>query len=131
MTPMEIRAAHMRLSRWRPAGQPNIRGAIAMARSDPNSATAEFFIDIADLPSLDHDPKDAANTTGYAVFGHVTAGMDVVDKIAGVQLGGTGPFGPAAPLVPVTIEKISIVEKVFAVAAPAAPATPATPLPQN
>jgi cyclophilin family peptidyl-prolyl cis-trans isomerase len=87
-------------------GLKNVRGAIAMAHSDPaDSATAEFFIDIAALPSLDHD----ANNTGFAVFGAVTGGMDVVDKIAASPLGGKGPFEGAAPLTPVTIEKVSIV----------------------
>jgi cyclophilin family peptidyl-prolyl cis-trans isomerase len=90
-------------------GLANVRGAVAMARGDdPNSATAEFFIDTSDLPSLDHDPKDTGNTTGYAVFGHVTEGMDVVDKIAASPLGGIGPFAGAAPLTPVIIESVTV-----------------------
>ena len=90
-------------------GLKNVRGAIAMARTDPDTATAEFFIDVADLPSLDHDPADKGNTTGYAVFGQVTGGMDVVDRIAKGQTGGTGPFPPAqSPLAPVVIEKVTI-----------------------
>jgi peptidyl-prolyl cis-trans isomerase A (cyclophilin A) len=87
-------------------GQPNLRGSVAMAHGDdPNSATAEFFIDLRDLPSLDPAP----GTTGFAVFGHVTSGMDVVDEIAKGQLGGKGPFPPdATPLQPVTITKVTI-----------------------
>src|ERR1700761_9033882 len=89
-------------------GLKNVRGAIAMARTDPNSATAEFFIDDADLPSLDHEATDTANTTGYAVFGQVTSGMDVVDQIAKGPTGGTGPFPPAqSPATPVTIKKVT------------------------
>ena len=93
-------------------GVSNIRGSVAMARSDdPSSATAEFFISLSDnSASLDHAASDTANTTGYAVFGHVTGGMDVADKIAAVPLGGVGPFAGAAPLVPVVIEKVSVVD---------------------
>jgi cyclophilin family peptidyl-prolyl cis-trans isomerase len=94
-------------------GLKNIRGAIAMAHGDdPNSATSEFFIDIAPLPSLDHD----AGNAGFAVFGQVTGGMDVVDKIAALPLGGKSPFEGAAPLTPVTIEKVSITETLHAAA---------------
>lgn len=87
-------------------GHPNLRGSVAMAHGDdPNSATAEFFIDVRDLPSLDPSPGN----TGFAVFGHVTSGMDVVDQINKVPLGGQGPFPPeATPLAPVTIEKVTI-----------------------
>jgi cyclophilin family peptidyl-prolyl cis-trans isomerase len=58
-------------------GLKNLRGSIAMARTqDPNSATAQFFINVVDNPMLDHP-----NNGGYAVFGKVVEGMDVVDKI--------------------------------------------------
>ena len=91
-------------------GLSNIRGSVAMARSDaPGSGTAEFFISLSDnSASLDHQASDTGNTTGYAVFGHVVGGMDVVDKIAATPLGGTGPFPDAAPLVPVTIESVTV-----------------------
>ena len=66
--------------------QHNLRGSIAMAHGDdPNSATAEFFIETRDLPTLDPAPGN----TGFAVFGQVTSGMDVVDQIAKAQLGGS------------------------------------------
>ena len=93
-------------------GLSNIRGSVAMARGDdPASATAEFFISLSDnSASLDHAASDTGNTTGYAVFGHVTGGMDVVDKIAAVPLGGVGPFDGAAPATPVVIAKVSIVD---------------------
>jgi peptidyl-prolyl cis-trans isomerase A (cyclophilin A) len=93
-------------------GLMNVRGAVAMARSgDPNSAAAEFFIDLADNAALDAHPGDPPGTTGYAVFGHVGDGMDVIDKIAAVQLGGSkGPFAPdAAPVIPVVIKKMTVV----------------------
>ena len=92
-------------------GLKNVRGAVSMARTgNPDSATAEFFVDLADNPALDPTPGMPPNTTGYAVFGTVTDGMDVVDKIAATQTGGAhGPFPPAStPLVPVTITKVTV-----------------------
>jgi peptidyl-prolyl cis-trans isomerase B (cyclophilin B) len=62
-------------------GLKNSRGAIAMARTrDPHSASAQFFINVKDNTSLDHTARDARGW-GYAVFGHVVEGMDVVDEI--------------------------------------------------
>jgi peptidyl-prolyl cis-trans isomerase A (cyclophilin A) len=87
-------------------GLKNLRGALSLARTEePASAQAEFFIVLADNPALDPDPNDKENKTGYAVFGRVVQGMDVVDNISRLQLGGTGPFGAAAPLRPVVINK--------------------------
>lgn len=93
-------------------GLKNVRGAVAMARSDePASATAEFFVNLADNDSLDPKPGAAANTTGYAVFGKIVEGMSVVDQIAGEPNGGTkGPFSPdSTPANPVVIQKVTIV----------------------
>ena len=89
-------------------GLRNLRGAVAMARNDnPNSADAEYFIVLRDTPGLDHDPADSGNKTGYAVFGYVVQGMDVVDKIAAQPRGGgKGPFPDAAPLTPVVIKRV-------------------------
>ncbi len=110
-------------------GLSNVRGTIAMARmNDPNSATAEFFINLADNTRLDHQADDTGNTTGYAVFGHVVSGMDVVDKIAAVPLGDGGPMPGAWPLEPVTIEKVSIVAATPPTPQPS-PAVPAPPGP--
>ena len=66
------------------AGLSNARGTIAMARTDnPDSATAQFFINVKDNEGLDHD--NAPGGHGYAVFGHVVEGMDVVDRIKDVR----------------------------------------------
>ena len=97
------------------SGVSNLRGSVAMARDGdvPASATAEFFIDLDDnnASGLDPKPGDAPGKTGYAVFGHVTGGMDVVDKIASVPLGGgKGPFPDNEPTTPVTIEKVTIAD---------------------
>jgi cyclophilin family peptidyl-prolyl cis-trans isomerase len=81
-----------------------------MARTnDPNSATAQFFINVADNPFLDH----TANTPrgwGYAVFGHVIKGMNVVDKIKSQRTGPNGPFASDVPLKMVLIHKVSVLE---------------------
>jgi peptidyl-prolyl cis-trans isomerase A (cyclophilin A) len=92
------------------SGLTNKRGTLSMARSDdPNSATAEFFINLADNDSLDPKPGAAPNTTGYAVFGKVVEGMAVSDQIAAVALnGGKGPFPDADPALPVVIESVTI-----------------------
>jgi peptidyl-prolyl cis-trans isomerase A (cyclophilin A) len=67
-------------------GLSNVRGSIAMARtSDPNSATAQFFINVVDNTRLDQ--VNAADNEGYAVFGRVSSGMDVVDKIKAATVG--------------------------------------------
>jgi peptidyl-prolyl cis-trans isomerase A (cyclophilin A)/peptidyl-prolyl cis-trans isomerase B (cyclophilin B) len=89
-------------------GLSNLRGTIAMARTDPRTATAEFFINLADNRSLDHHADDSQNSTGYAVFGRVVSGMDVVDRIAAVPIGGVGPFPSQAPAKPITILRISV-----------------------
>lgn len=91
-------------------GLSNNRGTIAMARTnDPNSATRQFFINHRDNPNLDQGAYGA----GYAVFGKVIAGMEVVDAIAGVKTG-TSSAMPGARDVPksqVVINAISLVEK--------------------
>jgi peptidyl-prolyl cis-trans isomerase A (cyclophilin A) len=60
-------------------GLRHVNGAVSMARGDPGSATADFFITVGDLESLDGKP--GTDDPGYAVFGHVTAGMDLVLKM--------------------------------------------------
>ena len=78
-------------------GLKNVRGTVAMARTgDPHSATAQFFVNVVDNAFLDHQAKDERGW-GYAVFGKVTEGMDVVDKIKGVRTGPNGPFAKDAP----------------------------------
>jgi len=87
-------------------GLKNLRGTVAMARqSDPHSATAQFFVNTKDNAFLDHQAKDPRGW-GYCVFGSVSSGMDVVDKIRAVQTGANGPFAKDAPLEPVVIQSI-------------------------
>ncbi|MBK8014966.1 MAG: peptidyl-prolyl cis-trans isomerase [Deltaproteobacteria bacterium] len=89
-------------------GLKNVRGSIAMARtSDPHSATAQFFINVVNNTSLDHTEKSTRGW-GYTVFGHVTKGMDVVDKIKAVKTGARGPFGSDVPLTDVVIKSAKL-----------------------
>lgn len=82
----------------------NVRGSVAMARtSDPHSATSQFFVNVVDNAFLDHTEKEGKGW-GYCVFGKVTDGMDVVDKIVAVKTGSKGPFEKDAPQDDVTIE---------------------------
>lgn len=62
-------------------GLSHVDGAISMARSTPGSATGDFFITLGAIPSMDADPKQPGDNLGFAVFGHVTEGMDVVRRI--------------------------------------------------
>ncbi len=87
-------------------GLGNSRGTLAMARtSNPNSATAQFFINVQDNTFLDAAKSPDGN--GYAVFGKVVSGMDVVDRIRVVQTGNRGPY-QNVPLQPVTILKVTV-----------------------
>ncbi len=89
-------------------GLSNTRGTLAMARtSNPNSATAQFFINVADNQRL--DANQAADGHGYAVFGKVVEGMDVVDKIRTVPTGRRGMFSDV-PLEPVTIKSAKLID---------------------
>jgi peptidyl-prolyl cis-trans isomerase A (cyclophilin A) len=92
-------------------GLSNLRGTVAMARAEaPDSATAEFFINLADNIRLDHKADDPANTTGYSVFGQVTSGMDVVDAIGQVPTGDNGPMPGQAPITPIVVKKVSLLK---------------------
>ncbi len=96
----------------KPSGQPikneglnglhNLRGTIAMARtSDPDSATAQFYVNVVDNASLDATP----DSPGYAVFGKVIKGMEVVDKIVGVETTTKGMY-ENVPVEPVVIQSV-------------------------
>ncbi|HUS24549.1 MAG TPA: peptidylprolyl isomerase [Candidatus Binatia bacterium] len=88
-------------------GLKNKRGTIAMARTgDPHSASSQFFINHADNAFLDN----AGSNWGYAVFGKVVEGMDVVDKIALLPTGRGGQFGTDVPQPLVVIKHATVVE---------------------
>lgn len=87
-------------------GLSNLRGTIAMARTnDPDSATAQFFVNVGDNKFLDA----RGNGAGYAVFGRVTDGIEVVDKIKAVETGNSGPF-QNVPKTDVVINSIRLVK---------------------
>ena len=89
-------------------GLSNKRGTVAMARTGmPDSATAQFFINVVDNASLDHRGKQSGRTWGYAVFGRVTEGMDVVDAIRTVETTSRPPYSDV-PVEPVLIERVEI-----------------------
>jgi peptidyl-prolyl cis-trans isomerase B (cyclophilin B) len=89
-------------------GLRNVKYSIAMARtSDPHSATSQFFINVKDNAMLDYKNQSPSGW-GYAVFGKVIRGQDVVEKIVGVRTGRRGPHDDV-PLQPVVITKAEIV----------------------
>jgi peptidyl-prolyl cis-trans isomerase B (cyclophilin B) len=88
-------------------GLQNLTGTVAMARTnDPHSATAQFFINVKDNSFLNHSGKNAMGW-GYCVFGKVTAGMDVVNKIKGVKTGSKGSHQDV-PKEAVTIQTVTV-----------------------
>ena len=87
-------------------GKKNLRGTLAMARTmEIDSATSQFFINLVDNNFLDHGDRDF----GYAVFGEVIEGMDVVDKIAGVTTG-SNQGHQDVPTEPIFIKEVVIVD---------------------
>jgi len=100
-------------------GLQNKRGTVGLARSaPPHSGNSQFYINLVDNPDLDPLPT----RWGYAVFGRIVEGMDVVDRIGVTPTGAVGPFKSDAPIKPVIIEKLALVDAT----APAA-ATPPAP----
>ena len=88
-------------------GLKNLRGTLAMARTmDPHSASSQFFINVADNAFLNHRGKSVEGW-GYAVFGQVVDGMDVVDAIVAVPRGRTGPHDDV-PKTPVLMQRVSV-----------------------
>ncbi|MEP7281863.1 MAG: peptidylprolyl isomerase [Rubrivivax sp.] len=87
-------------------GLSNVRGSVAMARTSvPESATSQFFINVADNARL--DAANARDGNGYAVFAKVVRGMDIVDKIRTVPTGDQGPH-QNVPLAPIVIRKATL-----------------------
>jgi len=87
-------------------GEKNLRGTLAMARTQVvDSASSQFFVNLSDNDFLNHSSRDY----GYAVFGKVTDGMDVVDKIAAVETGNQGGHQDV-PVEAVTIKSVSVAD---------------------
>ena len=106
-------------------GLSNLRGTVAVARgADPNSGTSQFFFNLVDNRRLDFVGSQSGLTWGYAVFGKVTKGMDVVDKIAALPTHALGPFAGDVPNPIVVITGADVVGE-------AAPADPASSAPKQ
>lgn len=89
-------------------GLSNVRGTVAMARTDdPHSANSQFFINVADNSRLDPAKKPGGGSWGYTVFGSVIQGMDVVDQIVNTPTGPQGSFASDVPVIPIVIKKMS------------------------
>ncbi len=89
-------------------GLSNLRGSVGMARTnDPHSATSQFYINLAD--NLDLNPRPTR--WGYAVFGTVIEGMDIVDEIGHRPTGAGGAFTRDVPIDPIVIESIELIEE--------------------
>jgi cyclophilin family peptidyl-prolyl cis-trans isomerase len=92
-------------------GLTNDRGTVAMARTqDPHSARVQFFINLKDNDFLNHRTTADPRGWGYAVFGKVIQGMDVVDKIAKVPTGNQGYYQDV-PTTPVVIQSVKIISE--------------------
>jgi cyclophilin family peptidyl-prolyl cis-trans isomerase len=105
-------------------GLQNKRGMVGLARGESaHSGNAQFYVNLVDNPDLDPLPT----RWGYAVFGRVVQGMDVVDRIGVTPTGASGPFKSDTPLKPVIIEKVEVLDAATQAASPA-PAPVATPI---
>jgi cyclophilin family peptidyl-prolyl cis-trans isomerase len=92
-------------------GLSNLRGTVALGREEaPDTAKAEFYINLADNTPLDHKADDPGNNTGYAVFGQVVSGMEVVDAIGTVPTGDNGPMPGQAPVTPIIVKKVMLLK---------------------
>jgi len=106
---MKQKPVHEPIKNEAAAAAKNERGTIAMARTaQVHSATAQFFINVANNDFLNHT-DETPRGFGYAVFGKVVAGLDVVDKIKGVKTKTVGPFGdvPEQPIVIKSVQRIN------------------------
>jgi len=99
----KLKAAPVKVVNESGNGLTNQRGTVGMARSqDPHGSDAQFYVNLYDNEALDPNKT----RWGYAVFGKVVQGMEVVDRIGNVATGARGPFKEDAPLKPVVIERI-------------------------
>lgn len=106
---MKKKPTHAPIANEADNGLSNIEGAVAMARLPaPDSATSQFFINTVDNYNLNFR-DESPEGWGYAVFGHVSRGMDVVHRIERVATGNYGDMGNV-PLVPVVIRRVELVQ---------------------
>ena len=125
-TTQQLKPTHDNVFNESGNGLQNKRGTVGMARGgSPHSGNAQFYVNLVDNPDLDPVPT----RWGYAVFGHIVQGMDVIDRIGETPTGAAGPFKSDSPLKPVIIEKMEIISGQQAASPP--PVTPVVPPAQN
>jgi len=125
-TTQQLKPTHENIANESGNGLQNKRGTVGMARGgSPHSGNAQFYVNLVDNPDLDPVPT----RWGYAVFGRIVQGMDVIDRIGETPTGAVGPFKSDSPLKPVIIEKMEIISPGQGANAP--PVTPVAPPPQN
>lgn len=129
-TDLKLKPVHDPVNNESGNGIQNKRGMVGLARGDgAHSGNAQFYVNLVDNPDLDPLPT----RWGYAVFGRVVQGMEVVDRIGVTPTGASGPFKSDTPLKPVIIEKMELMDAATqAAASPPAPiATPLAPPSQD
>lgn len=121
-TDLKLKTPHDSIHNESGSGLQNKRGTVGLARGEnPHSGNAQFYINLVDNPDLDPLPT----RWGYAVFGRIVQGMDVIDRIGVTPTGASGPFKADTPLKPVIIEKVEMVDGgTQATGAPSPVATP-------
>jgi cyclophilin family peptidyl-prolyl cis-trans isomerase len=123
-TDLKLKAVHDPVNNESGNGLQNKRGTVGLARGESaHSGNAQFYVNIVDNPDLDPLPT----RWGYAVFGKVVQGMDVIDRIGATATGASGPFKSDTPIKPVIIQKVELLDAAGKAAA-AAPAPVATPV---
>ena len=125
-TDLKLKPVHDPVNNESGNGLQNKRGMVGIARGESaHSGNAQFYVNLVDNPDLDPLPT----RWGYAVFGKVVQGMDVVDRIGVTPTGSSGPFKSDTPLKPVIIEKVELIDAAGQAAQPSSKpvATPITP----
>ena len=118
---MKLKATHEYIVNESGNGLQNKRGTVGMARSGPaHSANSQFYVNLADNSELDPLPT----RWGYTVFGRVTEGMEVIDRMGVVATGAVGPFKSEAPLKPIVIEKVEALAAASSTTVPTPGSTP-------
>jgi cyclophilin family peptidyl-prolyl cis-trans isomerase len=121
---LKLKAVHDPVNNESGNGLQNKRGMVGLARGESaHSGNAQFYVNLVDNPDLDPLPT----RWGYAVFGRVVQGMEVVDRIGVTPTGASGPFKSDTPIKPVIIQKVEVLDAAGQAAA-APPAPVATPM---
>jgi peptidyl-prolyl cis-trans isomerase A (cyclophilin A) len=126
---LKLKPVHEPVNNESGNGLQNKRGTVGLARGESaHSGNAQFYVNLVDNSDLDPLPT----RWGYAVFGKVVQGMDVIDRIGVTPTGASGPFKSDTPLKPVIIEKIDLIDAAAQAATNPAPvAKPLAPPPQD